>query len=40
MRAPGRGWQRGAVVVVVVVPHCDGLAALVADITSNYAALA
>ena len=29
MRAFGRGWQRGAVVIVVVVPHCDGLAALV-----------
>ena len=29
MRAPGRGRQREAVVVVVVVPHCDGLAALV-----------
>ena len=29
MRAPGRGRQREALVVVVVVPHCDGLAALV-----------
>lgn len=40
LRAPGRGWKREKVVVVVVVPHCDGLAALVADITPNYSALA
>lgn len=29
LRAPGRGWKREKVVVVEVVPHCDGLTALV-----------